>query len=251
MLSFCGIEITAVHGKESQPGAISKAILISVIVLFFTMLFGAMSLAMIIPLQQLNFISSIPQLIELFFSELHCSQLAFIMNGLIAIGCLGTANNWIIAPIKGLSFAIREGAGPIKLIEHNSNKSPFKLLILQAGIVSIICSIFLFFPSINLSYWVMLNAATQVYLIMYLMLFMSAIKIIFLEKKYSWIILFSALIGLSGICIGLAVSLAPPPFLHLHAYWRYTMLSTLFLGFIILIPLKSLRTVTLDIPNSI
>lgn len=109
MLSFCGIEIAAVHAKESQHGAFSKAIFISVAVIFFTMLFGAITLAMIIPLQQLNFISSIPQLIELFFNELHCKEFAFLFNGLIALGCIGTANNWIIAPIKGLSFATNEG----------------------------------------------------------------------------------------------------------------------------------------------
>ncbi|STX46754.1 amino acid antiporter [Legionella hackeliae] len=35
MLSFCGIEIAAVHAKESKPGAITKAIFIAVIVVFF------------------------------------------------------------------------------------------------------------------------------------------------------------------------------------------------------------------------
>ncbi|WED42101.1 APC family permease [Legionella cardiaca] len=240
MLSFCGIEIAAVHAKESQPGSFARAIFISVGVIFCTMLFGAITLAMIIPLQQLNFISSIPQLIDLFFNELHCGQFAFLINGLIAIGCIGTANNWVIAPIKGLSFAIDEGFLPTRLIKAKAKINPNRLLITQAIIVSIISTLFLAFPTINGSYSIMLNCATQVYLLMYIMLFVSAIKIVFNDKKITWTILIWASLGLLGIGLVLIVSLIPPSILHLNSKLFYTVFSLLFLLAMILIPLKSL-----------
>ncbi|STX46753.1 amino acid antiporter [Legionella hackeliae] len=162
------------------------------------------------------------------------------MNALIAIGCIGTANNWIIAPIKGLSFAINEGVRYTKLIEKNARQVPARLLILQAGFVSIISLLFLVFPAINTSYWVMLNSATQVYLLMYFMLCLSAIKLIFNRKSYSWIILLSAFLGLSGISIGLIVSLVPPPSLPINSHFIYGLLSIFFLVFLILAPLTSL-----------
>ena len=101
ILSFCGIELAAVHAKESLPGAFPKAIIFSVFTIFLSMLSGSIILAMIIPAEQLSFISSIPQLIQLFFTKMHYGHLAFIINGLIAIGCIGTANNWLIAQSKG------------------------------------------------------------------------------------------------------------------------------------------------------
>lgn len=241
MLSFCGIEIAAVHAKESQKGAFSKSIFIAVIVVFFTMLFGAITLAMIIPAQQLNFISSIPQLIDLFFKEFHYEQLAFLVNGLIAIGCIGTANNWIIAPIKGLSFAVDEGLFNTTLITKNPKNAPAKLLLLQAAIVSLISSLFLVFPTMNASYWIMLNAATQIYLLMYLMLFLSAITIVLKSKTISWMILIAASLGIGGISIGLIVSLVPPPNLQFNSQLFYAALSVLFLICMFFIPLKSLN----------
>ncbi|KTD23580.1 amino acid antiporter [Legionella lansingensis] len=237
MLSFCGLEIAAVHAKESQPGSFPKAMIISVIVIFLTMLFGALTLAMIIPLQQLSFISSIPQLIDLFFREMHCGEMAFFINGLIALGCIGTANNWIIAPIKGLSFAIDEGFLSPKLMQMNPNHAPARLLTLQALIVSIISCLFLIFPSINASYRILLNAATQLYLLMYILLFLSALRIGFSANKLPIIVIIWSFLGLLGISIGLGVSFIPPASSYLNFKFLYALLSGLFLIFVIFFPL--------------
>ena len=245
ILSFCGIELAAVHAEDSQPGAFPKAIVISVFIIFLTMLFGSIILAMIIPAEQLSFISSIPQLIQLFFTKMNCGHLAFIVNGLIAIGCIGTANNWIIAPIKGLSFAAGDGFLNTKLTELNENKAPAKLLIGQATCVSIISTLFLIVPSINASYWIMLNAATQINLLMYLLLFISAIKVVFSSGRVqtSLKIVIPSCLGLFGIGIALLVSLTPPPSLQLESQLTYALLGTGFLGLVTLIPIwNQLRT---------
>lgn len=92
----------------------------------------------------------------------------------------------------------------------------------------------------------MLNSATQVYLLMYIMLFLSAIKIVFKGKKISWIILISALSGLLGISLGLIISLIPPLSLHLKSQLPYTMLTALFLLVIILVPLRLMQNNSID-----
>lgn len=242
ILSFCGIELAAVHAEDSKPGAFSKAVFISVFVIFLSMLFGSIILAMIIPPQQLSFISSIPQLIQLFFTKMHCSQLAVIINGLIAIGCIGAANNWLIAPIKGLGFAAGEGFLDTRLTEVNHNKAPARLLILQALCVSIISTLFVIVPSLNASYWIMLNAATQVNLLMYLLLFISAIKLVIAQKSSSKIkIIGSAGFGLLGVIITLIVSLTPPPSLQFQSQFVYALSGGIFLFLIVLIPIWSQR----------
>lgn len=242
ILSFCGIELAAVHAEESQPGAFSKAVIISVFLIFFSMLFGSIILAMIIPPQHLSFISSIPQLIQLFFTKMHYEHLAFIVNGLIAIGCIGAANNWLIAPIKGLGFAAGEGFLDERLTELNKNKAPAKLLILQAICVSIISTLFLIIPSINASYWIMLNAATQINLLMYLLLFVSAIKLVWTGSFSTQVkVLIPAGLGLFGVMIALLVSLTPPPSLQFDSQIAYALWGGLFLLTMILIPLWNQR----------
>lgn len=242
ILSFCGIELAAVHAQESKPDAFPKAVFISVFIIFLTMLFGSLILAMIIPAEQLSFISSIPQLIQLFFTKMNCGQLSFIINGLIAIGCIGAANNWLIAPIKGLGFAAGEGFLNPGLTTLNKNNAPARLLILQATCVTLISTLFLIIPSINASYWIMLNAATQINLLMYLLLFISAIKLVKAERIKTRIkILFSAGLGLFGICVALLVSLAPPPSIQFDSQFSYALTGGLFLVIMTLIPIWNQR----------
>ncbi|HGD4274717.1 TPA: APC family permease [Legionella pneumophila] len=240
ILSFCGIELAAVHARESEQGAFPKAIVISVIIIFLTMLFGSIVLAMIIPPRQLSFISSIPQLIQLFFNKMGYGYFAFIINGLIAIGCIGAANNWLIAPIKGLEFAIKEGFLNKQLNQVNKNNAPVKLLVSQAICVSIISALFLIVPSINASYWIMLNAATQINLLMYLLLFISAIKIVSSKSVMSKLnIIISAYLGLAGSGVALIVSLTPPPSLAISPKIIYALFGGVFLIVMTLIPFWS------------
>lgn len=68
ILSFCGIEIAGVFTQESTPGALPKAIALSVFIIFITMLFGSYTLALLLSPQQLNFISGIPELFQIFLT---------------------------------------------------------------------------------------------------------------------------------------------------------------------------------------
>ncbi|WP_367606168.1 amino acid permease [Legionella sp. W05-934-2] len=60
MLSFCGLELAAVHSHGTSKHAFRNAVVVAVIVIFITLLMGAVTLAMIIPLKKLNFVSDIP-----------------------------------------------------------------------------------------------------------------------------------------------------------------------------------------------
>lgn len=242
ILSFCGIELAAVHAEESEKGAFPRAVMISVGFVFGSMLLGSITLAMIIPAKQLSFISSIPQLIQLFFNKMHCGPFAFIVNVLIAVGCIGAASNWLIAPIKGLNFAASEGFLSKKLTRLNKNNAPSNLLILQAICVSIISTLFLIIPSINASYWIMLNAGTQINLLMYLLLFISAIKLASFEPLRDKIkIIGTACFGLFGSISALLVSLMLPPSLQINSELLFSLAGILFLIFIIAVPLWNQR----------
>jgi amino acid transporter len=60
---------------------------------------------------------------------------------------------------------------------HNSNGVPKNFLIVQAVFVSLLSFVFLFMPTVNSAYWVFMVLVTQLYLIMYLLLFGAAIKL--------------------------------------------------------------------------
>lgn len=237
MLSFCGIDLAAVHAKESQARAYQRSLIFSVLIIFCSMLFGSLVFAMIIPTAELSFITSIPKLIDLFFNRIHASALAPLINALIALGCIGAANNWLIGPIKGLSFAAEDGFLKKKYDQINKQNVPSTLLTIQAGYIIVISALFLIIPSINTSYWIMLNTATQIYLLVYILLFLSAIKVALSHtgtKKI--IIIIAAALGLIGINIALVVSFALPSSLQIGSQTTYALYSGLFLLFMISIP---------------
>lgn len=218
ILSFCGIEIACVHAQDCKPDALPKAIAISVIIIFVTMLFGSLTLALLLSPQQLNFISGIPELFQVFFTQIQFAKLSLVVNFLIVLGCIGCANNWLIAPLKGLLFASNE-------LLNSTSQSSAKLLIMQACGVSFISTLFLLLPSINTSYWFMITLATQMYLFMYGLMFAGAIRLAWKEKKhfYKYIILFS-IMGFIGIIISLTVSFTPPASIKYGSLLHYDSL---------------------------
>ncbi|RUR12493.1 APC family permease [Legionella sp. km772] len=237
MLSFCGVDLAAVHAKESQAKAYQHSLIFSVSLIFCSMLFGSMIFAMIIPPAQLNFITSIPQLIHVFFNTIHASIIAPFINGLIVLGCIGAANNWLIGPIKSLGFAAEEGFLGGKYRQLNNQNVPSTLLLIQALFIITISALFLIVPSINTSYWIMLNTATQIYLLMYLLLFISAIKVAIKKKgTLRLVIIMASMLGLIGINIALVVSFALPPTLQIGSQKLYSIYSGLFLFFMIMLP---------------
>ncbi|WP_165485063.1 APC family permease [Legionella rowbothamii] len=220
ILSFCGIEIAAVHAHDSKPGVFTKAIMLSVLIIFATMLFGSLTLAMLLSPQQLNFISGIPELFKLFFTQIHLEKITILINGLIVIGCIGCANSWLNSPLKGLLFASKD----ITKAEPTKTKVT-QLLCIQAFGVSLISTLFLMLPSINASYWIMITLATQMYLLMYVLMFIGAIRLSWKQKSlHRWGILLTSLMGLIGIGIVFTVSFAQPPSFKQNSQLLYSLL---------------------------
>ena len=117
---------------------------------------------------------------------------------LVALGALGTVSTWAAGPSKGLLAAAQDGDFPPMLHRINKNNMPVALLILQGVIISFLSAIFLFMPNVNSSFWILLVLASQLYLIMYILMFLAAI---FLRlKKPDTPRAYRIPGGLTGIC---------------------------------------------------
>lgn len=216
ILSFCGIEIAAVHAQQSKPRAFSRAMLLSTLIIFISMLFGTLTIALLIPAQSINLISGIPEVISLFMNQAHLQPLIHPLILLTAIGCIGCANNWLIAPVKGIQYACSE-------LNQTYHSSINTILILQAGGVSVISTLFLLFSGVNASYWLILTLATQMYLLMYLLLFTAAIAYCWRKRLFNKVPVL-AILGVFGVLIALIVSFKAPTILEGLKGWRYYIL---------------------------
>jgi amino acid transporter len=160
---------------------------------------------------------------------------------MLVLGGLGGVSNWIIAPTKGLLVAAEDGNLPELFQRTNSKGAPVIMLITQAVIVSILSALFLFMPSVNGSYWLLTALAAQLYMLMYLIMFLAAIKLRFSEPLQPRLfkipggifgMLFVAGIGIFGVLTTLAVSFIPPSGINVGSILRYE--STLIIGLILM-----------------
>jgi glutamate:GABA antiporter len=178
-LSFAGLEVTAAHAGDviNPQKNYPKAIILASIITFCLFILGSLSIALVIPKTEINLVAGLINAFNKFFSTYHLEWMLPIMAILLIIGAVAEVNAWIIGPTKGLYATTANGNLPHFFQKTNNKNVPTNLLLFQATVVSCIALVFLCMPSISASYWILSALAAQSYLIMYIVMFVSAIKL--------------------------------------------------------------------------
>lgn len=247
MMSFCGIEIATVHANdvEHPQKAFPRALIYAVLIILSTLILGSLSIALVLPQQDINLVAGIMQAFDAFFQQYHLATMMPIIALMLVLGGLGGVSNWIIAPTKGLMIAAIDGNMPAFFQKTNTHDAPIVLLIGQALIVTILSSIFLFMPSVNGSYWLLTALAAQLYMLMYLLMFAAAVKLRLTEASHprgfripggNWGLILVALIGTIGATTTLVVSFMPPGHIDVGSLGQYELTLLAGLGLMCLPP---------------
>lgn len=230
--SFVGMELSGVHIsdiKEPQKN-FPKAVFLAALFIFFSMGFGALAIAFVLPNQEINLVSGVMQVFTSFFNAFGLSALMPVLTLLIVIGSIGTMINWLISPAKGLLHASEFGFLPSFFTRKNKAGVAYNILIAQAILVTAVCFVFLLEPTINAFYWFLTALSTELYMIMYILMFCAALR---LHYRYIsrplafkipgktlgiWIV---ALLGLGGCLTTIIVSFFPPEAINTGGAIRY------------------------------
>lgn len=235
MSSFLGMELATVHIKEihNPQKTFPKALFYSVIIILATMIFGSLAIAFVLPQNQINLVNGVMQAFTNFFAAYHMSWIMPIITILLLIGSSGGIISWIISPAKGLLQAAHSGFLPHFLQKENKNGVAQNLLITQAILVSILCLAFLLMPSVNGSYWLLTDLSTQLYMLMYVLLFLAglALKYQFPHKIRPFAIpgknvgmILTCILGLIGCIITLVVGFFPPDGVNVGSTMHYEII---------------------------
>lgn len=236
MLGFVGMELATVHIRdvENPSKTFPRALAYSSIIILLTMILGSLAIAFVLPADKINLINGTIQTFTYFLSAYHMAWLVPVLALLLVTGSLGGIVNWVLSPVRGLSQAAQNGYLPPFFAKLNAQGIPQNLLVTQAALVSIVSSLFLFFPSINGSYWLLTALSTQVCMFMYVLLFIVAIKLRFsMEfteasvfsipgKKLGTLII--CLMGLIGCLITVFVGFIPPSNINVGSTLNYELL---------------------------
>ena len=179
LLSFAGMEMSAIHARdvENPQRNYPRATLLSVVLILGLSILGVLTISAVIPQKEISLTAGSMQA---FVSFVHAYNLDFVvpvMAFLIVIGALASLSTWIVGPSRGLLAAAQDGDLPPYFRQLNKHGMPKRLLILQALIVTALSFMILLMPTVNSAYWILVVMVTQVYLVMYVMMFAAAIKL--------------------------------------------------------------------------
>lgn len=179
MTSFLGMELAGVYVTDiiNPQKNFPKAIAWSALILLTTLIFGSLSVAAIIPKSEIHFVDGVMQTFTLFFNALNIPRFTPILAFLVMIGSIGGSVNWLLSPAKGLLQAAEYGFLPPYFAVQNKHGVSVRILVLQAFVVTLFSLATLLIPSINAYYWFLMALSTSLYMLTYILLFLSALKL--------------------------------------------------------------------------
>ena len=185
IFSLMGIEMSASHAEEVKDPLkdYPRALLISSVLIFFTLMLGSLSIAIIVPGKELNIVSGITQALIIFFSRFHLEKFSYFFISLIILGSFGSMSAWVIGPAKGIAAASNDGCAPKFFSKTIFGSVPINVLILQWIVVVSFAFASLFSKSVELWYSILSVLSSQVGLLFYVILFCSAIKLRYKTPK--------------------------------------------------------------------
>ena len=237
LLGFAGMEMSANHARDViQPQKnYPKAIFLSACIILFFSVLGTLAIAFVIPQKEISLVSGGIEALKYFMNAYGLGWAVPLLALLMTVGALGTLSTWIVGPSKGLLAAAQSGEFPPILHRVNKHDMPIGMLIMQSVIVSVVSLIFLLMPDVNSSFWILLVMSSQLYLLMYVLMFVAAIVLRYkkpnVKREYRipggnfgmWIV---AGIGLLGAVGAITIGFFPPDQLNTGSLLVYE----LFLG---------------------
>lgn len=208
-LSYSGMEMNAVHVSSlKNPGKeYPKAMFLSMGLVLLIFILPALAISWVVPAEQISLTAGIMQAFDAVFGAFDISFLTPIVGIMLVAASLGGMLTWLAGPSKGLLLISREeGYLPPFLQKLNKNGVQQNLLVTQGIVTSIIALGYALIPDVSSAYWIFSVITTQVYLIMYLLMFIAAVRLRRRHPDHPRGFRAPMLVGLCGV--GFAASLA-------------------------------------------
>ena len=242
LLALCGLEANAnlASDMEDPKKNYPKAVFIGAVSTLAILVLGSLAIAIVIPKEEISLVSGLIRAFSLFFEKYNLSWMTGIIVAMTIAGSLGELNAWMFAGTKGLFISTQNDCLPKIFKKTNSRDVPTNLMLFQAIVVTLFTFVFVYVDSADLAYWILSALSVQMYLVMYICLFIAGPVLRIKEPKAQR--LYSVPGKLVGMCIlstlgilsclfALGISFLPPQavasFSSMKGNFNYTALLLL------------------------
>lgn len=222
MLLFAGVEAQAVHVRDMKnPGrGFPAAMLLASVVSVAVFLLGSIAVAGLVPYGKLVLQTGVFTAMQtVLVGQWHANWIVQLLAVLVCFGALSGALAWVSAPSRGLLATAHDGVLPPILQKTNKRGIQRNILILQAIIVTVVSSIYLFTSDVSGAFFLISTVTISLYIVMYMFMYAAAIRLRYTQpglhrafripggKVGIWIV---AGVGFLAVAFALLVSFFPP-----------------------------------------
>ncbi len=245
IITLFGIEMTAIHaGNVITPRRdYPLSLLISSFVTITLLVLAAMAIAIIIPANKLSVMTGLLDALVTFFQQSGLQQWIAPILFLVFIGNIGSLAAWMLGSTRGMFVAAQHNHVAKFLQVTNKQQAPVGVLLFEAVVFTIASGIFLLFSQVTDTFWLLLDLASQITLIYYVILFASAIRLRYLPpeaagfqipggKPIIWTLMS---LGILSSVAAIVMGFIPPDNLSAHerTTFHIVMVSGLLIAFIL------------------
>ncbi|NMO52262.1 amino acid permease [Actinoplanes sp. TBRC 11911] len=208
-LSYSGMEMNAVHVSSLRKPATEfpRAMFMSMGLVLLIFILPALAISWIVPADELSLTAGVMQAFDAVLANFGAQWLTPVLGVMLVAASLGGMLTWLAGPSKGLLLISRkEGYLPPFLQRLNKHGVQQNILVTQGLVTTVIALAYAFIPDVSSAYWIFSVITTQVYLIMYLLLFVAAVRLRRTQPEHPRGYRAPMLVGLCGV--GFAASLA-------------------------------------------
>lgn len=226
--------------KKQYP--LAMFLLVIVAIVFSTL--GGLSIAAVIPSDQINLSAGVVQTFAVLLGHFTSNNVVLvkIIALLLAFGVIAEVSAWVVGPTRGMIIAAEEGAIPKSWAKTNKHDVPVYLVIAQGVIVSIWDAVLTFGAGgSNLSFLAAMSLTVVIYLSGYILFFLGYIKAVLgegLNGAYQMpggkaVKLIVSIVGLLTSIFAFFISFVPPSAIAGNIDKSHEYMSMLIISYVI------------------
>jgi amino acid transporter len=178
--TYAGVEVNAVHVDELRNPAreYPRSIFLAMALVLAVFIGPTLAISWVVPAAKISFTAGVMQAFDSLFTHFGIGFAVPLIAIALAIGALAGMISWLDGPSEGLLLIGRkQGFLPPYFQQVNRQGIEVRIIAAQGVVITLIAVLYAVLPSVSHAFWIFTVLATQVYLIMYVLMFIAAIRL--------------------------------------------------------------------------
>ena len=178
-LFYAGMEMMGIHVMEvdNPKRNYPRAIILGSLVTVAIFILGTFALGIVVPAKDISLTQTLLIGFDSYFHYVKLSWMGPVIAVALVFGVLAGVLTWVAGPSKGIFTVGRAGYLPPFFQRTNKQGVQRNILLVQGVIVTILGMLFVVMPSVQSFYQILSQLTVLLYLIMYMLMFASAIRL--------------------------------------------------------------------------